>query len=728
MEPKDKMHSESHEEIENSEIQSENTEVNVPEEAVAENDTANESLNLVSETGKEEVNNQSDEKPEEPKVELNEELETADKTEESVEEKVEQSEKPLSGDENEAEAVGETEPVESTENESTNDEVQEAEKASENEEQSEGVVDELDESKPKREEEVDYSKFSEIELINELHSMLEQEDFMTIHQKVDLVKSNFYKKHKANIQAQKKTFIDAGGFEEEFKPEPDPYEKDLKELMAIFRQKKAQFNKQLETEKEANLQKKFEIIEEIKNLVNREESINKTFQDFKVLQQQWHDIGLVPQAAMKDMWENYHHHVENFYDYIKINKELRDLDLKKNMEEKIILCERAEALLLEPSVLKAFNVLQKLHDSWREIGPVPRDKREELWERFKDTTTKINKKHQDYFESRKKEQKQNLEAKMVLCEKVEEILALGIDNHKQWEAKSKDIIELQKLWRTIGFAPKKNNNEIYERFRNACDTFFDNKREFYTKHKEIQTNNLQLKIDLCVQAESMKDSNDWKKTTNEYIEIQKKWKEIGPVPRKQSDAIWKRFRAACDYFFKRKSEFFSTIDETQVENLKLKNQLIEDVNAFKATKNDSADFDKLRDFQRRWTEIGHVPIANKNEVQKRFREAINNQFDKLKVDDQEKNLLRYKSKVSDWKNNDRAQNKVYAERDKHVIKLKHLESDLLTLKNNVGFFANSKNAEGLIKDVKRKIANAEEQIEYLKEKIRIIDQVDDAEE
>lgn len=728
MEPKDKMHSESHEEIENSEIQSENTEVNVPEEAVAENDTANESLNLVSETGKEEVNNQSDEKPEEPKVELNEELETADKTEESVEEKVEQSEKPLSGDENEAEAVGETEPVESTENESTNDEVQEAEKASENEEQSEGVVDELDESKPKREEEVDYSKFSEIELINELHSMLEQEDFMTIHQKVDLVKSNFYKKHKANIQAQKKAFIDAGGFEEEFKPEPDPYEKDLKELMAIFRQKKAQFNKQLETEKEANLQKKFEIIEEIKNLVNREESINKTFQDFKVLQQQWHDIGLVPQAAMKDMWENYHHHVENFYDYIKINKELRDLDLKKNMEEKIILCERAEALLLEPSVLKAFNVLQKLHDSWREIGPVPHDKREELWERFKDTTTKINKKHQDYFESRKKEQKQNLEAKMVLCEKVEEILALGIDNHKQWEAKSKDIIELQKLWRTIGFAPKKNNNEIYERFRNACDTFFDNKREFYTKHKEIQTNNLQLKIDLCVQAESMKDSNDWKKTTNEYIEIQKKWKEIGPVPRKQSDAIWKRFRAACDYFFKRKSEFFSTIDETQVENLKLKNQLIEDVNAFKATKNDSADFDKLRDFQRRWTEIGHVPIANKNEVQKRFREAINNQFDKLKVDDQEKNLLRYKSKVSDWKNNDRAQNKVYAERDKHVIKLKHLESDLLTLKNNVGFFANSKNAEGLIKDVKRKIANAEEQIEYLKEKIRIIDQVDDAEE
>jgi hypothetical protein len=366
-----------------------------------------------------------------------------------------------------------------------------------------------------------------------------------------------------------------------------------------------------------------------------------------------------------------------------------------------------------------------LHDSWREIGPVPREKKEEIWERFKNATTKINKKHQEYFENRKKEQKKNLEAKTVLCEKVEEILASEIENHKQWEAKSKEVIELQKLWRTIGFAPKKSNNSIYERFRTACDTFFDNKREFYAKHKEIQQNNLQLKIDLCTRAEAMKESEDWKKTTNEYIEIQKKWKEIGPVPRKHSDAVWKRFRAACDHFFNRKKEFFSTIDETQVENLKLKNELIEEIKAFKPTNNEEADFEKLRDFQRRWSEIGFVPIENKNEVQKRFRDAVNEQFDKLRVDDQEKNLLKFKSKVTDWKTSNRSQGKVYAERDKYVNKMKHLENDLITLKNNIGFFSNSKNAEGLIKDVKRKIENVEEQIEYLKEKIRIIDRVDD---
>ena len=582
--------------------------------------------------------------------------------------------------------------------------------------------------KEPEEQEIDYSTLSEVELINEFRDLIENRDFIEIHHKVDAIKLNFYKKHKVKLQEQKKKFIDEGGFEEEFKPDTDPYEQDLKDLMAQYRQKKTQYNKHLENEKDENLQKKYKIIEEIKTLVNRKESINKTFQEFKELQQQWHDTGLVPQASMKDLWENYHHHVENFYDYIKINKELRDLDLKKNMEEKIILCEKAEALLLEPSVIKAFNSLQKLHDTWREIGPVPRDKKEELWERFKDATTKINKKHQDFFENRKKSQKKNLETKAALCEKVEEILAMDIASHKEWEEISKEIIDLQKYWRTIGFAPKKENNAIYERFRLACDGFFDKKREFYSKHKEIQSNNLQMKIDLCMQAESLKESTDWRKATDEYIAIQKKWKEIGPVPRKHSDTVWKRFRAACDYFFERKSTFFSSIDETQVENLKLKNGLIDAVTNFQPSGDDNADFEKLRDFQRRWTEIGHVPIAEKNEVQKRFRDSINVQFDKLRVDDRDRNLLKFKNKVSGLKSNSRGQNKVYAERDKYVSKLKHLESDLITLKNNIGFFANSKNAEALIKDVEQKITNNEEQIEYLKDKIRIIDEADNNEE
>ncbi|MCF8363655.1 MAG: DUF349 domain-containing protein [Prolixibacteraceae bacterium] len=716
MEPKDKLHSESQEEIKNSDVQAENTDVNEPKDAVNENEAAEETKETADESTAEKVEKEKVEPDESKSTE--EADEAVEKSTDEVDEKPETEEK--STGEVEEKPVGEVE-----------EKPADAEKAEKEPEVAENApTEEKTEQKAEKPEDtskkdVDYSTLSEVELVNLFRDLLENHDFMKIHHKVDLIKSNFYKKHKANLQAQKKAFIDNGGFEEAFKPEPDPYEKDLKELMSLYRQKKGQHNKQLEAEKDENLKRKYEIIEEIKNLVNREESINKTFQEFKSLQQQWHDVGLVPQAAMKDMWENYHHHVENFYDYIKINRELRDLDLKKNMEEKTRLCERAEALLLEPSIIKAFNALQKLHDSWREIGPVPREKKEELWERFKDATTKINKKHQEYFEDRKKEQKKNLEAKTVLCEKVEEILTSEIENHKQWEAKSKEVIELQKLWRTIGFAPKKSNNTIYERFCTACDTFFDHKRDFYAKHKEIQQNNLQHKIDLCARAESMKESEDWKKTTNEYIEIQKKWKEIGPVPRKHSDAVWKRIRAACDHFFNRKKEFFSTIDETQVENLKQKNDLIEEIKAFKPTNDEEADFEKIREFQQRWSEIGFVPIENKNEVQKRFREAVNEQFDKLRVDDQEKNLLRFKSKVSDWKTSNRSQGKVYAERDKHVNKMKHLENDLITLKNNIGFFSNSKNAEGLIKDVKRKIENAEEQIEYLKEKIRIIDQVDD---
>lgn len=574
------------------------------------------------------------------------------------------------------------------------------------------------------EQKYDYSGLSELELVTALKEMLASLSYAELAGKVENIKANFYKKHKNHQAALKETFIKEGGHEEDFVAEENPYEAELKDMLKQYQQKKADFAKDQEAEKEHNLKIKYEIIEEIKNLINRKESINKTFQEFKDLQQRWREVGLVPQASMKDLWDTYHHHVENFYDYIKINKELRDLDLKRNLEEKISICEKTEALLLEPSVVKAFNSLQKFHEQWREVGPVPRDKKDEIWERFKAATTQINKKHQDYFENRKKTQKKNYEAKIALCEKAEEFSTLDLSSHKAWEDKSKELVELQKYWRTIGFAPKKENNEVYERFRAACDAFFDKKREFYSSHKEVQTNNLQMKLDLCVQAEALKESTDWKKTTDELINIQKKWKEIGPVPRKQSDIVWKRFRAACDYFFQRKASFFSNIDSEQEDNLKLKNELIQEVVDFKSTGNDNDDFEKLRDFQRRWTDIGHVPINEKNNTQKRFRDAINIQFDKLRTEDKERNLLKYKNKMSEIHNATKGNNKLYLERDKHLSKLRQLETDLVTLKNNIGFFAQSKNAEALINDVKRKIAQNEEQIEYLKEKIRVIDDVD----
>lgn len=628
-----------------------------------------------------------------------------------------------------SEEIAETEtPIELIVEEKTEiQEVEEIQPVVIDEEELELIAEELGEEKSPVLD-VDYSSFSEIELINELKTLLESDNFLAIANQVESIKFNFYKKRKVKLQEEKENFISNGGFEEEFKPEVDPYEQDLKLLLQEYKQKKADLNKNQESDKEDNLKKKLEIIEEIKTLVNRKESINKTFLEFKELQQKWRDLGLVPQANMKDLWENYHHHVENFYDYIKINKELRDLDLKKNLEEKLSLCEKAEALILEPSVVKSFNNLQKYHDLWREIGPVPRDKKEELWERFKAATTQINKKHQDFFENRKSSQKKNLDAKTALCEKVEEILASGLDAHKDWEEKSKELVELQKYWRTIGFAPKKENTTVYERFRKDCDTFFDQKRDFYTKHKEVQTNNLQLKIDLCVQAEALRESTDWKKTTEEFINIQKKWKEIGPVPRKQSDIIWKRFRAACDAFFKLKSDFFSSKDSEQIENLKLKNELIDAVVNFASEGSDEKDFECLRDFQRRWSDIGHVPIQEKDNVQKRFRDAINVQFDKLRVADKDRTLVKFKTKMTDWKSSSKGQNKMFAERDKYVTKLKHIESDLITLKNNIGFFSNSKNAEALIKDVEKKIEMNEEQIIYLKEKIRVIDSVEDTAE
>lgn len=570
----------------------------------------------------------------------------------------------------------------------------------------------------------DYSTLSMIELINAMRKLLGEASEKDIKREIEAIKASFYKKLKEEVDQEKQQFIEEGGDEEDFKSEENPYENDLKELLKTYRQLRIDFNKKLEQEKEINLQVKYEVIEEIKSLINKEESINKTFQEFRELQKRWREIGPVPQSKVKDLWDTYHFHVENFYDYIKINQELRDLDLKKNLELKIRLCEQAEELLLEPNIIRAFNSLQKLHERWREIGPVPREHKDDIWERFKTATTKINKKHQEYFEFRKTEQKKNLEAKRAICEQIEEINELELSTHKEWSERSKEVVNFQKVWRTIGFAPQKDNNRIYARFRTACDKFFDAKREFYAQNKELQQNNLQLKTDLCIQAEALKDSTDWRKATNDLINIQKQWKEIGPVPRKQSDLLWKRFRAACDYFFEKKSEHFSNIDTEQVENLKIKEQLIEEVYNFKPTADVNENLERMKEFQRRWTEIGHVPLNKKDDVQRRFRDAINKLFDDLNINESERNLLKFKTKMATFSESNRGQDKMRIEREKYVTKLKQLETDLILLDNNIGFFAKSKKTESLIKDVKRKIDQTKSKIEFLKEKIRVIDEMD----
>lgn len=584
-----------------------------------------------------------------------------------------------------------------------------------------GFQEGLDDEEKESTEEVDYTTYSKEELISELKSLLEKDDIIERKDQVELIKTHFYKKHNAENTEKRKEFLENGGDVAEYKIEQDPLEDELKELYKEFKSKKAKHNQEIEQQKQENLKKKYNIIDQIQKLTESKESLNQTFHDFKELQQEWREAGPVPQSEIKNLWQTYNYQIEKFYDYIKINKELRDLDFKKNLELKMGLCEKAEELLLESNIVKAFRELQKYHAQWREIGPVPHEKREELWERFKEATNKINKKHQEYFESRKKEEKNNLKAKILLCEKAEELSNVDIKSHREWEAKSKEVIELQKIWKLIGFVPKKESNKIYDRFREACDEFFNKKREFYAKTKAEQETNLQLKTELCIQAEALSDSTEWKKTTEEYIKIQKDWKTIGPVARRHSDAIWKRFRTACNKFFERKNEHFSNIDAEQDKNLELKQALIEKIKSFESIDDAEANLNALKSFQKEWTQIGYVPIKKKDEVQKAFRQAINSQFEKLNIDERKRSELKFANKLKSLQSSPKANSKMRFEREKLINQLERIRSDIQLWENNIGFFAKSKNAESLIQDVKKKISSAKRNEASIIERLKMMD-------
>lgn len=590
-------------------------------------------------------------------------------------------------------------------------------------------LDEEDEEETEIDEEddephVDYSNLSKDELVQILKDLINNRPIQKIRQNVEGLKSIFYRKHRAEVEKLRKEFIDAGGNPEQFSLPEDNAEMQFKELLKQYRAKRTQYNNQLEEQKQHNLEQKLQIIEKIKELVNSTDPVGKIYSEFRELQKKFLEIGPVPQASLNDLWNNYHHHVQAFYDFVKISKELRELDFKKNLEAKIKLCEQAEELLLEPSVVVAFKKLQKLHEQWREVGPVPRENQNEIWERFKEATAKINKKHQEHFESIKEQQKKNLEAKVELCEKAEELAAQNPKSVKEWNKLSKELIELQKLWKTIGFATKKENNRVFERFRNACDTFFNRKRDFLREVRDVQLNNLQLKTELCLQAEALKDSTDWKKTTEDLINLQKRWKQIGPVPRKNSDEIWKRFRAACDYFFEQKSKYFASVDNSYEENLKAKEALIAEVEAFEFGENMKENLNALKEFQRRWTQIGFVPIKLKDEIQKRFRTAIKKHFDKLNAQEGNIKELRFLAKLEEAQANPRAMSKLRQQRERMFNRMRQLENDLTIWENNIGFFAKTKNAEAMIEEVKRKIERAKAEIAELSEKIKLIDKLE----
>jgi len=576
--------------------------------------------------------------------------------------------------------------------------------------------------------EEDYSHLDKSQLIEKLRKLIQDKEVQLLKPDVESIKQFFYRKFNVELKEKREKFIAEGGDEKDFAPEPDQYEEALKILLKKFKEERYTYNQKIERDKNANLQSKLKIIEELKILVGANDSITDigaVFNKYKELTKQWKEIGAIPQTEVKNVWQNYNFQLTQFHDSIKISQELHELDMKRNLEAKMKICEDCESLLIEDNVVKAFRALQGLHLQWREIGPFAKEKRQEVWERFKHASTIVNKRYQDHFEKLKQEEENNLNEKIMLCEKVEEISQMQFNNPKDWESKSDEVIELQKLWKTIGYAPKKDNSKVYQRFREACDKFFGNKRDFFEKHKENQEGNLQMKTELCIQAESLKDSHEWRQTSDEIIKLQDKWKTIGPVPRKVSDQLWKRFREACNAFFENKKSYFSNIDKEQDNNLTQKLELIKEIENFQPSENKSENLNHIKEFQRKWADIGHVPIKDKDNIQKNYRTALNKWFDTLNVEDNQKNDNRFKSKLKEFEHSPRSSGKFKAERDSLVRQYQATMDDILLLENNIGFFAKSKNAEVLINDIKSKIDKYKKQAQSFDEKIKMMDQMKD---
>ena len=569
---------------------------------------------------------------------------------------------------------------------------------------------------------VNYSEKTLAELIRLFEELVQNEERMKMSKEAETIKSAFYKR----LQKEK---ADAGLAAPDAAPEAEeaevaeapaedtvsenPFaevERGFKDLYNKYKKERAEYNRQLEKEREDNLVAKEAVIADLKALLEKQEDVNATFPEFREIQNRWRAIGPVPAQSYRNINETYQLYVEQFYDMVKINRELRDLDFKKNLEAKEQFCAYAEKLAENPNVVEAFRELQKLHEQWKEFGPVAKEYREQIWDRFKAATAVINKKYQAFFEGIKEQQAENLVKKTALCEKVEEIAERDVTNSNEWNAFSKEIEDIQKEWKTIGFASKKENQKIYDRFRAACDKFYGRKRDFYTEYKDSINTNLEKKISLCEAAEALKSSTEWKKATDQFINLQKQWKEIGAVPRKKSEQLWKRFRAACDEFFaerdknaKPENDFYG--------NLKAKQRLIDEIKAYEL-KNDESDSAAMQDFQKRWQEIGFVPFKEKDNVAQAYKEAINSKFP----------------------HNGRGANRrgrggkpALSEKDRLIQKYNQLEQDIVTYENNIGFFSMSKNSAPLVKQMEERIAQSKDELKALAEQIRVLTEAEEQE-
>ena len=576
----------------------------------------------------------------------------------------------------------------------------------------------------KEKEYVDYSEKSLSEILDIFSGMLEAEDHHDLYKNAEPLKAAFYKNLKKERAAAMASEGSEGNLSSDNSENGDavtartvPFideERRFKEMYARYKADRAEYNARNEKAMEENLSKKLDIIDKIKNIIEKGDVSHTSFTEFRALQQEWRDAGPIPNSRYKDVYETYQHTVEMFYDLVSIDRELRDLDFKKNLEVKTRFCEMAEKLADNKNVVEAFRALQKLHEEWKEFGPVAKEYRESIWERFKAATSVINKKYQAYFEEQKAKFRANLEAKTALCEKAEEIMNTAIESAKDWSKYSDAMENLQQEWKKIGPVAKKDSQKIYDRFRAACNRFFDSRKEYYSKFRDEMQENYQKKLAICEQAESMMNSEDWKATTEFFVNLQKQWKEIGPVSRKRAEQLWKRFRSACDTFFDNRNAKSDDPSITLYQNLKSKKALVKEVKEHVLSGNQEDDAAAMKDFIERWNAIGYVPMRDKEKINNAFKAALAEKFPSA-----EKELRRNRPQA-------RKQAAPVSEKERLIQLYNKKEAELATYENNIGFLSQS--SGGLIKKLQDQIEALKAELAKLEGQIRELEQKENSEE
>ncbi len=557
------------------------------------------------------------------------------------------------------------------------------------------------------------------EIVDALEAISQKDGAEINRDEVAHLKQVFYAIRKNELLQEKQEFLDKGNEESAFAPMPDALEEKMHGLLNVIKEKKAEFMASQDAERKANLEKKLAIIDELIKMADDTDNVNRHFARFRELTNEFKTVGEVPATDMTEVWRNYQAAVERFYDQLKVNKDLRDYDFKKNLDQKQMLIAEAEKLGEEADVITAFRRLQELHEKWREIGPVAKELRDEIWNKFKDASAVVNKKYQTFFEARKARERENEDKKTAICERIEALDFASLKSHAAWEQMTKEILAAQDDWKKLGFASKKVNNALFARFRKTCDEFFAKKAEYFKAIRDSHSSNLEKKTALCERAEALKDSTDWRKTGDEFVALQKEWKTIGPVDKKYSDAVWKRFLEACDYFFEQRKKATSGTRKSEHANLKAKHEIIESLKAIDENLKREDAVKKVRELMAQWQQVGHVPFKEKDKVYEAYRAVVNELYDKLDMKENRAQMANFANSIEEIGNDE---NRLYRERERLTRAYEQKRNELKTYENNLGFFnVKSKGGNSLLHDTERKMQRIKDELASLQEKIKIID-------